>query len=225
MVLKNVKRNGRVRIEEVIQLVDRGRLVAIVRGDYRGAEGEIVRILADAGVSAVEVTLNSPGAIDSIRTMVAAAADHIAVGAGTVLRPDEVRAAAEAGASFIVSPNRDAGVIRETKRSGLASFPGCLTPSEIVEALDAGADAIKLFPARALDPALIGDLRGPFGDIRFVPTGGIDPTRTRAFIAAGAWAVGIGSALVGGDLLTPGGLDRLAARAAAFVTAARVADG
>jgi Entner-Doudoroff aldolase len=135
-----------------------------------------------------------------------------------------VERVADAGATFVVSPNRDAAVIQATKIRGMASFPGCLTPSEMVEALAAGADAVKLFPARMIEPATIADIRGPFDDLRIIPTGGVDAARARQYIAAGAWAVGVGSTLVSSDVLRPGGMDRLAARAAELVSAVRDTD-
>jgi Entner-Doudoroff aldolase len=204
-----------------IERVGIGRVVAILRGDYRGREEEIVDVLAGAGVTAVEVTLNSPGAVEAIGRLARSHGPRVAVGAGTVLRPAVVESVAGAGATFVVSPNRDSRVSETTKRLGLASFPGCFTPSEIVEALAAGADAVKLFPARLLDPALVKDLRAPLGDVRFVPTGGVTPERAREFIAAGAWAVGVGSELAGPSVLEPGGLERLRERAARFAEAVR----
>jgi Entner-Doudoroff aldolase len=205
--------------QEVLDRVEEGRVIAILRGDFRGAEQEIVTLLADAGILAVEITLNSTDPLSSIRAMVSAAGARVAVGAGTVLRPEEVDAVAGAGGSFVVSPNRDVRVIGRTKERGLASFPGCYTPSEIVEALDAGADAAKLFPARMIEPAVLADLRAPLGHVRLVPTGGVDPARGREYLKAGAWAVGVGSELVGPDALKPGGMERLAARAAVFAAA------
>src|SRR5262245_65759472 len=120
--------------EQVIEQVEAGRVIAILRGDFGRREEEIVSVLIEAGITAVEVTLNSPGAFDSISRLAAGFGARIAVGAGTVLRPDEVGRVADLGARFIVSPNRNADVIETTKRLGLVSLPGCFTPSEIVEA-------------------------------------------------------------------------------------------
>jgi Entner-Doudoroff aldolase len=206
---------------KVIQLIARGRIIAILRGDFGGLEEEIASTLADSGVTAMEVTLNSPGAIDSINRLAKVFGNRIAIGAGTVLRATEVALVAEAGASFIVSPNRDLGVIEATKRSGLVSLPGCFTPSEMVEALQAGADAIKVFPASSLGPPFIKSLRGPLSDIRLVPTGGVTLVSIGDYFDAGAWAVGTGSELVGSYVLESNGLDLLRGRAAAFVAAAR----
>jgi 2-dehydro-3-deoxyphosphogluconate aldolase / (4S)-4-hydroxy-2-oxoglutarate aldolase len=207
--------------EQIISLIESGKLVAIMRGDYGPLVGEIVSVLAAAGVTTVEVTLNSPDAYGSINRLAVRFGATMAVGAGTVLNPGEVERAADAGARFIVSPNRDLRVIETTKRLGLVSLPGCFTPSEIVEALGSGADAAKLFPADALGPEFVKAVRAPLGAIRLVPTGGVTPETARRYFAAGAWAVGVGSELISADVKTEGGLTRLEQRAAAFVRAAR----
>lgn len=207
--------------DQIIEKIEAGRIVAILRGDFGGREEEIVGALIESGVTAVEVTLNSPGAFDSIKRLSTSFGSRIAVGAGTVLQPDEVERAAGCGARFIVSPNRNVNVIATTKRLGLVSLPGCFTPSEIVEALDAGADAVKLFPAQCLGLDFIKALRGPLPNIRIVPTGGVTPEAARSYIAAGVWALGVGSELIGKDALNDKGFEALRQRASAFVEAAR----
>lgn len=206
---------------QVIERIQAGRIIAILRGDFQGREEEIAAVLNEAGITAVEVTLNSPGALDSIKRLAARFGSTMAVGAGTVLTPYDVACASDAGAQFVVSPNRDVRVIAETKRRGLASFPGCFTPSEVVEALHSGADAAKLFPAECLGPGFIKAMRGPFPQIRLIPTGGITPETTRSHLAAGAWAVGVGSELIGKDIRNDPRLERLKERAQAFTRAAR----
>jgi 2-dehydro-3-deoxyphosphogluconate aldolase / (4S)-4-hydroxy-2-oxoglutarate aldolase len=199
-----------------LRLIEKGRVIAIMRGDFGGGEQEIVAAIVEAGITAVEVTLNSPNAIDAIERLAERFGNNTAVGAGTVLSSGDVERVAGVGGQFIVSPNRDLKVIETTKRLGLASFPGCFTPSEIVEAIDAGADAVKLFPAVSLGVNFVKALRGPFPDLRVVPTGGVTPDAAREYLAAGAWAVGAGSELIGKDVMRPGGLERLRARAAEF---------
>ena len=207
--------------QSVSERIEAGRMVAILRGDFGGREEEIVTVLIEAGITAVEVTLNSPGALDSINRLASRFGSHIAVGAGTVLRANEVEAAADAGARFIVSPNRNAKVIATTKRLGLVSLPGCFTPSEVVEALDAGADAIKIFPAQSLGVGFIKAIRGPLPNARLVPTGGVTPEAARGYIVAGAWAVGVGSELLGPDVRSADKLEALRQRALAFVAAVK----
>lgn len=207
--------------QQTITQIEAGRVIAILRGEFGGQIEEIVGAMIEAGLSAVEVTLNSPDALISIARLVALYSSRLAVGAGTVLDADEVLRAADTGARFIVSPNRNASVIKATKKRGLVSLPGCFTPSEIVEAIDAGADAVKLFPASSLGPAFVKALRGPLPDVRTVPTGGVTPEAAREYFAAGAWAVGVGSELIGKEVLEPGGLERVRERTAAFMAAVR----
>jgi len=207
--------------QQVIEAVERGRIIAILRGDFQQREVEIVGVLADAGITAVEMTINSVGVMEAITRLVERFGSRIAIGAGTVLSPDEVKQVADIGGSFIVSPNRNRHVIATTKQLGLASFPGCFTPSEVIEAFESGADAAKLFPAMCLGPAFVKAMRGPLPGARLVPTGGIDPEAARKYLAAGAFAVGVGSELIGADVLSPGGMDRLKARADAFVASVR----
>lgn len=198
-----------------------GRLIAILRGDFGGRESDLVAALHEAGFTAVEVTLNSPGALSTIGMLAAQFSTQMAIGAGTVLTAQAVEQAATVGARFIVSPNRDIPVIAATKRLGLVSLPGCFTPSEIVEALDAGADAIKIFPANTLGPSYIKAVRAPLNQVRLVPTGGVTPEKAREYFAAGAWALGIGSELVGKEFWQSGNFDLLQRRAAEFVSAVK----
>jgi 2-dehydro-3-deoxyphosphogluconate aldolase / (4S)-4-hydroxy-2-oxoglutarate aldolase len=202
--------------ETTLRLIEKGRVIAIMRGDFGGGEEKIVAAIVEAGITAVEVTLNSPNAIDAIERLAERFGINTAVGAGTVLSSEDVKRVADAGAQFIVSPNRNLKVIETTKRLGLVSLPGCFTPSEIVEAIGAGADAVKLFPAVSLGVNFVKALRGPFPDLRVVPTGGVTPEAAREYLAAGAWAVGAGSELIGKDVMLPGGLEKLRARAAEF---------
>lgn len=182
-------------------------------------------MLAAAGLTAVEVTLNSPGAVETIGRLAGRFGASLAVGAGTVLTTDEVARAADAGAQFIVSPNRQLGVITATKRRGLISLPGCFTPSEVVEALEAGADAAKLFPATSLGPGYVRALHGPLPGTRLVPTGGVTPEVAREYALAGAWAVGVGSELFNRDALAARDDVWLHDRAAAYAAAMRAAGG
>ncbi|MGH9839635.1 MAG: bifunctional 4-hydroxy-2-oxoglutarate aldolase/2-dehydro-3-deoxy-phosphogluconate aldolase [Blastocatellia bacterium] len=206
-------------MQETLEQIAKGRVIAILRGDYGAIADEIVATMSDAGLTAVEVTFNSPGVLEMIRQLAARFGDRMAVGAGTVLKPSEVEQAAEAGARFIVSPNLNLRVIRATKRLGLVSLPGCFTPTEIVTAMEAGADAAKLFPASSLGVGFVRALRGPLPDVPVVPTGGVTPEMARQYFDAGAWAIGVGSELVSKDVFAEGGLDRLRLRAAAFATA------
>ncbi|HQR32056.1 MAG TPA: bifunctional 4-hydroxy-2-oxoglutarate aldolase/2-dehydro-3-deoxy-phosphogluconate aldolase [Blastocatellia bacterium] len=211
-------------MNQTLKQIETGKIVAILRGDFGGREEELVAAMVEGGLTAVEVTLNSRDVFDAINRLAKRFGSEIAVGAGTVLTPNEVVRAADAGAQFIVSPNRDVAVIEQTKKLGLVSLPGCFTPSEVVEAINAGADAAKLFPANSLGPAFVKALRGPLPNIRTVPTGGVTAELARDYFAAGAWAIGAGSELIGKDWFADGGLERLRERTAAFVAAGRKND-
>jgi 2-dehydro-3-deoxyphosphogluconate aldolase/(4S)-4-hydroxy-2-oxoglutarate aldolase len=122
-----------------------------------------------------------------------------AVGAGTVLSRDQLAAARRTGADFAVAPIVDPALVREATAAGMPFVPGALTPTEIATAWSAGATFVKLFPATAVGPAFVRELRGPMPDVELIPTGGVDAESARAFLDAGAAAVGIGSAIVRAD--------------------------
>jgi Entner-Doudoroff aldolase len=201
--------------------MEAGRIVAILRGDWGGAEEEMVAVLETSGVTAVEVTLNSPGALGTIARLAKRFGERLVIGAGTVVEPAQVEAVASAGGQLIVSPNRDRAVIEATRQRGLFSLPGCFTPSEIVEALAAGAQAIKLFPAQSLGVDFLRAMAGPLPGVRWVPTGGVTPEMARAYFAAGAWAVGVGGELFGRGTIDDQRLAALCGRAEAYVAAVR----
>lgn len=171
-------------------------VVVVLRGDFGPATVDIVHALFSAGIRAIEVTMNSPGAANSINCLAKAFGATMSVGSGTVLSSEEAQIAFDAGATFIVSPNIDPRVIESTKKLGMASYPGAATCTEMLSGLRHGADAIKIFPASAQSPADLQVLGGPLGDVRFIPTGGITPELGKDYMAHGAWAVGIGSNLV-----------------------------
>lgn len=200
--------------------IERGRIVAILRGDFGGHDEALTQVLLDAGIGALELTVNSPDAFARMDRLCCQFGSRMAIGAGTVLTVADVTRAARAGASFIVAPNCDAEVIRAAVGRGLVAIPGCVTPTEMIQASRAGAQVLKLFPAQAVPPDAMRALRGPLPDLKLVPTGGITPELARTYREAGAWALGIGGELVGRGAA---GLDvdALRARAAAFVEAAR----
>ncbi len=208
--------------QQTLSQIEAGRVVAILRGDFGGREHEMVAAMIDGGLTAVEVTLNSPDALVKIAKLAALFGARCAVGAGTVLTPLEVNQVADAGGTFIVSPNCDPRVIAATKQRRMISLPGAFTPTEIVTAMEAGADAVKVFPATTLGPGYIKAVRAPLSDARLIPTGGVTPEMAEAYRAAGAWAVGVGSELLGQEILADASFATLRDRAAAFVQAMRI---
>ncbi len=171
-------------------------LIAILRG-VRPAEAMAVgEALVAAGFAAIEVPLNSPEPLASIRLLADGFGDRALIGAGTVRDPADVARVAAAGGRLIVMPHGDAGVIGAAKQRGLLCVPGVATPTEAFAALDAGADALKLFPAEALPPAVLKAWRAVLpSDVWLLPVGGIRPGSMAAYVAAGANGFGLGSAL------------------------------
>lgn len=171
-------------------------LIAILRGVEPPNAVAIGEALIAAGITWIEVPLNSPQPLASIAAMQAALGDRARIGAGTVLTPDDVRAVASTGATFIVSPNCDPRVIARTKELGLGSYPGVFTASECFAALAAGADALKIFPAGIMGPAGVAALRAVLPAKTLVyAVGGAGPADFPAWIAAGCDGFGLGSAL------------------------------
>jgi 2-dehydro-3-deoxyphosphogalactonate aldolase len=171
-------------------------LVAILRGLTPDESVEVGQALVTAGFRCLEVPLNSPEPLDSIRRLRDALGDRAIVGAGTVLSPQAVRDVADAGGQIIISPNTDTTVIAEAKAAGLISFPAFYTPSEAFAAIAAGADALKLFPAEAAGPAMLKAMKAVLPKTTPVlPVGGVEPANVAAWRAAGADGFGLGSAL------------------------------
>lgn len=193
------------------------RLVAIVRGTDPGAAVSTVLALVDAGVRLVEVSLTTPDADGVIAKARTALGPQALLGCGTVVTADDAQRGAEAGANFIVTPALGPGLAAARDR-GLPVLAGAFTPSEVVEAVTRGADAVKLFPAQLGGPGYLRALLDPFPHLSIVPVGGVDAEHARAYLAAGAAAVGVGTPLVG-DAASGGRLDALRDRAAAFLAA------
>ena len=189
-------------------------LIAILRGVTPNEVVAVGEALFDAGFRLIEVPLNSPEPRESIARLAKAFAGRAVIGAGTVLRVPEVAAVQAAGGTMIVSPNTNADVIAATSERGLVSLPGIATPSEAFAALDAGATALKLFPAEASSPAVLRAMRAvlPAG-VRVLPVGGITADGIAPWRKAGAAGFGIGSALYSPGV-TPA---EIAVRARAFI--------
>lgn len=189
--------NGLVRpaVPEAITMFG---IVAIGRRLASGTEPAVAGALVRGGVRAFEITLDGDGALDAIRDL-AGRFDpaELLVGAGTVLDIPSAEAAVEAGARFLVMPHLDVAIVSWAAARGVPVLPGAFTPTEILAAWRAGAAAVKLFPASAVGPAFVREVRGPLREIPLVPTGGVTAETAPAFIAAGAVAVGIGSWLTG----------------------------
>lgn len=203
------------REQAVATLVETG-VVAVVRVDDGSRLAGLATALAEGGVRLIEITMTVPGALAAIELAAAEVGDAALIGAGTVLDATTARLAIAAGASFVVAPSLSVEVIEMSHRYGVAAVPGCLTPTEVVAALTAGADAIKLFPGRVATPGYFADLLGPFPQARLLPTGNVDLATAPEYIRAGAVAVGVGKALVDGAALAAGDWATITDRARAF---------
>jgi len=198
-------------------------VVAIARGQPADRMDALADALLRGGVRAFEITLTTTDAIASIQRLADGARGRgLLVGAGTVVDIAGAEAAVEAGAGFLVSPHTDPAIVAWAVARGIAVFPGAMTPTEIRVAWDAGASAVKLFPASAVGPSFVRELRGPFREIPLLPTGGLTTASIGEFIVAGAVAVGLGGGLIGDG--TPEGVAARAAEAVAVVAAARTRD-
>lgn len=182
------------------ELIRERRVIAVGRHIEAKAAPRIGEALVVGGVRAIELTLNAPEeeALSAIAALARRGGELGAlVGAGTVLSIGAAKRAVEAGASFIVSPHADPELVAWCALNGVPSFPGGLSPTEVLAAWRAGASAVKLFPAATVGPGYLAQLAGPYPDIEIVPTGGVTAENASAWIAAGAVAVGMGSWLIG----------------------------
>lgn len=180
------------------QMIDSERLIAIVRARGCDQAVEHAATLLTAGVRIVEISMTTPSAVRAIRK-VSEDSKAALVGAGTVRSVADAERAVAAGAQFMVSPSLDREVIAWAAHHGVLHLPGVLTPTELNQALDAGAEYVKLFPAGRMGAGYVRDLLAPFPGARLVPTGGIDLARAPSYIEHGAVAVAIGSALFDTD--------------------------
>jgi 2-dehydro-3-deoxyphosphogluconate aldolase/(4S)-4-hydroxy-2-oxoglutarate aldolase len=192
-------------------------VVAVVRLPQATAFGALAGALAAGGVTAVEITLTTPGALEGIRDVARADLSGCIVGAGSVLDERSAREVLAAGAQFVVSPTFDDAVLRVCREANVPCMPGALTPRELLEAWRAGASLIKLFPASLVGPGYIRDVLAPLPFLRLVPSGGVSLENAAAWIQAGAAAVSVGGALVSASLVAEQAWDRLTARARALV--------
>ncbi|QLH24813.1 bifunctional 4-hydroxy-2-oxoglutarate aldolase/2-dehydro-3-deoxy-phosphogluconate aldolase [Streptomyces sp. Rer75] len=175
------------------------RVLAIVRSDSYDHATATADSLLSAGITSLEISLTTPFALEAVTTLIREVGDDAVIGAGTVLDGASARMAVDAGARFLVSPSLDPDVIRTGHRYGLPVFPGVSTPTEAVRAMELGADALKLFPAAAYGPRWVKDVRAALPQAAFVPTGGVTVADAPDWIAAGAVACGMASALSEGD--------------------------
>ncbi len=208
---------------ECLQALKESGVVAVIRASGPEELLQITRALNRGGVRALEITMTSPGALETIKAAVSQLKGEAIIGAGSVLDGETARMAILQGAEFVVSPVFRPELVAMCKRYSKVCIPGAFTPTEILTAWEAGADVVKIFPATRLGPSFIKDLKGPLPQIEVTPTGGVTLENTGEFIKAGAAFVGVGSALVDKKLVAAQDWDALSELAAKFVAAAQSA--
>ena len=213
------------RRQQIVQRIEQCGVVAVIRLQDPDRLRGVIDALGAGGVRALEVTMTVPRAIQLIDAIAPGLPAEFVIGAGTILDPETARAAILAGARFVVGPVFNRAVVDLCHRYDVAVMPGCFTPTEILQAWDAGADVVKVFPATALGPSYFKDIRGPLPQLKLMPTGGVSLENAGDWIAAGAVAIGAGTSLIDAAAVAAGNYAAITERAARFVEAVRAARG
>jgi 2-dehydro-3-deoxyphosphogluconate aldolase/(4S)-4-hydroxy-2-oxoglutarate aldolase len=204
-------------VDQLTQRIFDAGIISIMRRTESSLAVDTAEALLAGGVSVVEVTLNTPGALDMLTALAKHFGDRMAIGAGTVMSPEEVRQALDAGARFIVSPHTDPAVIEAARSAGAPPAPGAFTPTEIVRAWQAGASVVKVFPVGSVGPRYLRDVLAPLTQIPLLPTGGVTLENAAEFIRAGARGLGLGSDLVAPKAVAARDFASITERAGRFV--------
>lgn len=184
-------------------------ILGILRGVKEPIIAPLTKTIISAGLTTVEITMNTPDAPKLIKTMIRAANGKLTVGAGTVLTLDDLTAALDAGARFIVMPTLEREVVAECVRQKIPVFPGALSPQEIYAAWQAGATMVKVFPIKFFGPDYLAEIKGPFADIKLLACGGISPDNIGTYFAKGANAIAFGAGIFRPEWLCPENLDHI----------------
>ncbi len=182
----------------------------------------IAHAVKQGGVPVLEITMTVPGAVDVIRQLMATFGNEVLIGAGTVLDPETARACILAGAEFVVSPSLKISTIEICHRYSVPVFPGALTPTEVLTAWEAGADAVKVFPCGSVGGAkYLKSLKAPLPQIEMIPTGGVSLSTAAEFLSAGAFALGVGADLIDSDAVGAGKMNIITENAKKYVEVVR----
>lgn len=206
---------------EIIETLANPGVIAVIRTQRREQALPVVEALINGGLTAVEITMTTPGAVEAIREACERFGNHTLIGVGTVLDATQCRAALSAGAQFVVTPICKPELVQITHAANGAIIMGAYTPTEAQLANEAGADFVKLFPADGLGVPYIKALRAPLPHLKIVPTGGVDQNNIAEFFKAGCPAVGVGSSLITRQILETNDWPELTRRTAEFVRRAR----
>ena len=210
--------------DDVLKRIEEIGVIPVVRAASSEEAVTVAEAISEGGIPVLEITMTVPGAVTVIAELSKRFGDQVLVGAGTVLDPETADNCIKAGARFVVSPALNLRTIELCNREGIAIFPGSLTPTEVVAAWEGGADAVKVFPCSAVGgPKYLRALKAPLPQIRLVPTGGVSLTTARDFIAAGAWALGVGADLVNTEAIRSGDRESVITAARGYVEAVREA--
>ena len=204
--------------EPFLNSLARTPIIAVIRARTAEDYAPIIDALVAGGVRTIEVTLTTPGTLQILGRLRDRVGGAATVGVGTIRTTSDAQRAIEEGAEFLVSPHVDPEIVRLAVTASVPVFPGAFTPTEVSAALRAGATAVKIFPASQTSPSMAGQLRGPFPELEFLPSGGIGLDDVRPWLLAGASAVCVGSPLIGAPGTEP---DEITARAKAYIAAAR----
>ena len=202
---------------EATSAIEKHGIVAVIRMQDSGRLRAVVDALAAGGVRVLEVTMTVPRAIEMIREIAPTLPAGFLFGAGTVLDAETAHRVIDAGAQFVVSPVFRRAVIEACHQHDVPALPGCMTPTEILDAWEAGADIVKVFPATTFGPGYLKDVRAPLPQVKLMPTGGVTLDNAGEWIRAGAVAVGVGSALLDAKAIAAGDYQALEAAARKIV--------
>jgi 2-dehydro-3-deoxyphosphogluconate aldolase/(4S)-4-hydroxy-2-oxoglutarate aldolase len=204
--------------KEILTWITGVGIVPVVRASSAEAAIHAVEALHDGGITVAEITMTVPGAVKALEKLADRLGGKVLLGAGTVLDPETARACMLAGAEFLVSPSLRLSVIQIARRYAKPVFPGALTPTEVLTAWEAGADAVKVFPCGNVGGAkYIKALKGPFPQIEMVPTGGVNLETAADFLKAGACALGVGGELVDAKSIKEGKFEVITERAKQYL--------
>jgi 2-dehydro-3-deoxyphosphogluconate aldolase/(4S)-4-hydroxy-2-oxoglutarate aldolase len=203
----------------MLERLTRSGLVIIIRLPSSDGLDRVAEAAIRGGAGALEVTMNTPGGLDWLRGARDRFGEELLLGVGTVLDAEQAARALDAGAGFLVAPGLDIDVVAAARRAGALAMPGALTPTEIVAAWRAGADVVKLFPARLGGPKYLADVLAPLDEIPLLPTGGVDETNAADFIRAGAVGVAVGGSIVNARAVAEGQFEQMAERIGRVVRA------
>ncbi|MGE7907600.1 bifunctional 4-hydroxy-2-oxoglutarate aldolase/2-dehydro-3-deoxy-phosphogluconate aldolase [Peribacillus sp. NPDC094092] len=203
----------------ILEALNKEKIIAILRNVPEKKLDETAKALNRGGIRLIEVTMNSEGALQAINRWKSLFSNKMIVGAGTVLNLQMAKEAISAGADFLITPNLDEEVVSYSIDQGVVIWPGVMTPSEMVRAWEAGAEAVKLFPAGLLGIDYIKDVKGPLDAIPIIATGGVNLQNIKTFFEAGVLGVGLGSSLVDKKLIEENRFDDLTNLARKYVTA------